>query len=150
MTEVWFYHLERRSVDQELPGLLQRGLDRKLLMAVQVPDADRIRTLSAALWAFEDVGFLPHGANTDDGASTQPIVLLEQGAAANAADYLFCVDGAEPLSFEGITRATIMFDGAVSDHVDRARGLWKRCKAQGHSIRYWKQDESGRWADQAS
>jgi DNA polymerase III subunit chi len=150
MGEVWFYHLEQRSVEQELPGLLQRGLERGLKMAVRAPMNDRARAISNALWAYDDVSFLAHSFNEETGAAQNTIVIFDQGKAANAADYEFCIDGTAPDDFAALTRATIMFDGHDPSHVDAARALWKRCKSEGHTIRYWKQDENGRWADQAA
>ena len=51
---------------------------------------------------------------------------------------------------DALARASIMFDGNEQTAVEQARALWKRFKAEGHEISYWKQDEERRWRNQAS
>jgi DNA polymerase III subunit chi len=149
MAEVWFYHLEREPVENVLPGLLARGLQRELRMAVQGTDSARLAALSDRLWGHEDVAFLAHGGADDPAPEDQPIYLSIDGASPNKANYRFFVDGAEPESVEGLVRASIMFDGNMEDSLTQARALWKRFKAEGHAISYWKQDNEGRWKNQA-
>lgn len=150
MAEVWFYHLEREPVEDVLPGLLARGLQRGLRMAVQSPSEDRLKLLSEKLWGFEDVAFLAHGDASTPMPEAQPIYLAESSENPNAAAYRFFIDGAEPLDISALTRASIMFDGNDQSVIEQARTLWKQFKAEGHAISYWKQDEEGRWKDQAS
>jgi DNA polymerase III subunit chi len=149
MAEVWFYHLERRSVEQELPSLLQRGLERGLRMAVYAPSDDRLKDLSVKLWAHEDVAFIPHGFSGEDTAAQQPVLLCTDGAPSNNARFGFYINGAEPFDAHAFERVTIMFDGTSEQRVQQARDLWKRFKAEVATIRYWKQDDDGRWKDQA-
>lgn len=150
MAEVWFYHLEREPVENVLPGLLARGLQRGLRLAVQSPDAARLKAVSEKLWAHEDVAFLAHGLAGDPAPERQPIYLATGGENPNTAPYRFFVDAAVPETLDGLTRASIMFDGNSEPAVAQARALWKRFKAEGHAINYWKQDEQGRWKDQAA
>jgi DNA polymerase III subunit chi len=149
MAEVWFYHLEQRTVEQELPGLLQRGLERNLRMAVYVPDEKRAQTLSQSIWAYEDVAFIPHGFQDDADAQSQPVLICFGGSPANAARFAFCIDGSE-VSSTALERVSILFDGRDQARVSDAREQWKRFKAEGAVIKYWKQDEAGRWKDQAA
>lgn len=149
MAEVWFYHLEREPVEDVLPGLLARGWQRGLRMAVQSPDADRLKHLSERLWALEDVAFLAHGDAATPFPERQPIYLATDHENANAAAFRFYVDGAEPANVGDLSRASIMFDGSDESAVEHARALWRRFKAEGHTISYWKQDADGRWLNQA-
>jgi DNA polymerase III subunit chi len=149
MAEVWFYHLEQKTVEQELPGLLQRGLDRELRMAVFVPDVARAKTLSERIWGHEDVAFLAHGLDGEEGVANQPIVISASGQAANSAGYAFYVHGATPTDISQLDRASILFDGRDDSRVQQARDLWKRFKGEGAAIKYWKQDDEGRWKDMA-
>jgi DNA polymerase-3 subunit chi len=150
MTEVWFYHLEREPVENVLPGLLARGLQRGVRMAVQSPDSARLAAISEKLWAYEDVAFLAHGLAGEPAPDRQPIFLAQDSDNPNAAPFRFFIDSAEPQSLDGLVRASIMFDGTAEGALDQARALWKRFKAEGHAISYWKQDEQGRWKDQAA
>ena len=68
----------------------------------------------------------------------------------NRAAYCFYIDGAAPDTLEFLERASIMFDGRDETAVEQARVLWRRFKNDGVVIRYWKQDDEGRWKDQAA
>jgi len=150
MAEIWFYHLEREPVEDVLPGLLARGLQRGLRMAVQSSSQERLKLLSEKLWAHEDVAFLSHGDASTPMPGEQPIYLALSSENPNAADYRFYIDCAEPAGIDALARASIMFDGNEQTAVEQARALWKRFKAEGHEISYWKQDEERRWRNQAS
>jgi DNA polymerase III subunit chi len=150
MAEVWFYHLERRSVLQELPGLLQRGLERGLRMSVVTVNDDRVREISNALWGFEEAAFLHHGFAGEPELENQMIVLSVGDTAPNQATYRFYVDGTSPANLESVDRATIMFDGNTEEGIQSARQHWKALKPMASVIRYWKQNEEGRWQDQAA
>ena len=150
MAEVWFYHLEREPVEDVLPGLLARGLVRGLRLTVQSPNAERLKLLSDKLWGLEDVAFPAHGDAATPLPKEQPIYLTTTDENPNASAYRFFMDGAEPADLANFTRASVMFDGSDASALEQARTLWKRCKAEGHNISYWKQDEQGRWKDQAA
>jgi DNA polymerase III subunit chi len=150
MAEVWFYHIERKSADEELPGLLQRGLDRALRMGVATPSTDRVKELSGKLWGTDPTAFIPHGFEGEPLPNQQPIYLSTNGVFPNGARYCFYLDGALPETLDGMERASIMFDGNSEEAVQKARDQWRRFKSEGVVIRYWKQDEDGRWKDQAA
>ncbi len=150
MAEVWFYHLERKSVDEELPRILQRGLERGLRMAVVTSTIERVREFSQKLWGLEDAVFIPHGFAGEPLPEAQPIFLCTDDNPPNSAVYRFYIDGAAPLDLSACERASIMFDGNDEGAVAQARDLWRRCKSENATIRYWKQDDEGRWKDQAS
>lgn len=150
MAEVWFYHLEREPVEDVLPGLLSRGLQRGLRLAVQGTSAERLKLLSERLWAFEDVAFLAHGDAATPSPALQPIYLSLDDANPNGAGYRFYIDGAAPAALEGLARASLLFDGNDEAAREQARALWRRFKSEGHSISYWKQNETGGWVNQAA
>jgi DNA polymerase III subunit chi len=149
MAEVFFYHLGEQPLKQVLPQLIAKGLQRNLKMAVQTPEKEKLSILSEMLWAAEDVAFLPHGLSDDDNAAHQTVVLCASLENPNRATVRFYLEGAVPHSMDGLTRAVIMFDGDDESAVEQARGEWKRLKAEGHEISYWKQDEGGKWQNQA-
>lgn len=59
--EVWFYHLERSSLDQVLPDLLDRDLKEGVAGGRPGAGAERLDHLDGWLWSFRDESFLPHG-----------------------------------------------------------------------------------------
>lgn len=148
MTEILFYHLERQSLEQVLPGLVQRSLDRGWHVVVKVGSDDRLEALNAHLWSFDDASFLPHGAASDGHAAAQPVWLTTGDDNPNAAAVRFLVDGAAADNFAGYERTVFLFDAADAEAVARARVAWKAA-AGGHDATYWRQDESGRWTKQA-
>ncbi|MDB5436725.1 MAG: polymerase chi subunit, partial [Phenylobacterium sp.] len=93
-TEVWFYHLERTGLDQALPELLEKTLQRGWKALVRVREAQRLQHLDSWLWAYRDESFLPHAPDDEPGATRQPILLTTGFENANGADALFLVDGA--------------------------------------------------------
>ena len=61
MTEVVFYHLQRQPLEQVLPDLLERSLERGWRVVVQASSDERVEALDAHLWTYRDDNFLPHG-----------------------------------------------------------------------------------------
>ncbi|MFI4964256.1 MAG: DNA polymerase III subunit chi [Caulobacterales bacterium] len=147
-TEVWFYHLERTGLEQALPDLLEKTLQRGWKALVRTRTADRLQHLDGALWTYRDDSFLPHAPDDDAGAARQPILLTTGFENANGADALFLVDGAEPGELGGFIRCVVLFDGADEAQLAVARAQWSAIKATGVSVSYWKQQARG-WEKQA-
>jgi len=150
MTEVRFYHLEHKSLDEVLPNMLQLSLERGWRCVVQAGSEERVEHLAAHLWTFADDSFLPHGSKADGSAAQQPIWLTTEAENPNGASVRFLVDGARAQSVAGLERAVFIFDGNDEAMVAQAREDWKRFKAEQHEISYWQQDEGGRWINRAA
>ncbi len=145
--EVWFYHLERTSLEQVLPELLERALMRGWRASVRSYDPDRIQTIDAWLWTYRDESFLPHGRADEPLADRQPILIGSGAENLNRAQALFVLDG-DPGDLSDYRRCIVIFDGREDSALQSARGLWKRYKAAGHGVTYWKQGESRGWEKQ--
>jgi DNA polymerase-3 subunit chi len=141
--EVWFYHLERTSLDQALPELLEKTLARGWKAIVRAREAQRIEHLDGWLWTYRDESFLPHAPAAEPGAARQPILLTTDFENPNQADALFLVDGAEPGELAGYTRCLVLFDGADDAQVAVARNQWRAIKGGGLPVSYWKQQGRG-------
>lgn len=148
MTEVWFYHLERTGLDQALPELLEKTLQRGWKAIVRTPVPERVEHLDGWLWSYRDDSFLPHAPAGEPGAARQPILLTMDFENPNGADALFLVDGAEPGDLAGYQRCVVLFDGADPAQLSLARSQWSEVKAKGFSVSYWKQQARG-WEKQA-
>ena len=146
--EVWFYHLERTSLDQALPELLEKTLGRGWRAVVRAREAPRVDYLDSWLWTYRDDSFLPHAPVAEPGASRQPILLTTAFENLNGADALFLVDGAEPGDLAGYQRCVVLFDGADDTQLAVARAQWSAVKAKGFGVSYWKQQARG-WEKQA-
>jgi DNA polymerase-3 subunit chi len=154
VTETLFYHLERRSLDDVLPNLVTRTLERGQRVLIKADSADRASALDNLLWTYDDQTFLPHAQIGDGDAKRQPVLITTEDANANAANVLFLVGGAEPPAWNGadanaLTRIVLMFDGRDADALTGARAAWKDAKAAGHDATYWKEMPSGKFEKQA-
>lgn len=149
MAEIFFYHLGDEPLEKILPSLVRRGLERGIRMAIESAHVDRLPKISELLWAVEDVAFLPHGYGNDEPIH-QPIWLCANPENPNGATYRFFIDGAMPQTIDGLERALILFDSNSEEALVNARNEWKRRKSEGHAISYWKQDDSGKWKNQAT
>ena len=145
VTEVYFYHLERRSLDDVLPTLLELSLKRGWRAAVQAASEERVEAINTLLWAYRDESFLPHGTARDGRPSSQPIYLTAGDDNPNEAQVRFLVDGAILADASPYVRVAYIFDGRDQDAVARAREAWQDAKARGDAVSYWQQDEDGRW-----
>lgn len=149
MTEILFYHLTESKLEDALPPLLERSLERGWKVVVEAGSDERIATLNAHLWTYREDSFLPHGAATDANPEEQPVYLSTDAANPNSANVRFHVDGSMPLELEGYTRVVLMFDGHNNTQTADARLAWKRFKAEGHDLTYWQQNQDRRWEKKA-
>ena len=149
MTEILFYHLERRPLEAALPALLEKCLERDWKVVVQGGSPERLESIDAHLWTYREESFLPHGSTGDGDADLQPIYLTTGTDNPNAADVRFLIDGAEPPDLAEYRRAIFIFDGRNEDAVQQARGHWKAASGAGHDVTYWQQNENGRWERKA-
>ncbi len=144
-TELFFYHLDRRTLEDVLPTLLERSLARGWRAAVQAGNEERIEALNTLLWSYREDSFLPHGTARDGPAPAQPIYLTVTDENPNGAQVRFLVDGAEIADPQPYERVVVIFDGRDEEAVASAREQWQAAKTQGLAVSYWQQDENGRW-----
>jgi len=147
--EVWFYHLERTSLDQALPELLEKTLARGWKALVRAGSRERVDHLDGWLWSYRDDSFLPHGRDDEPMADRQPVLITSGMENPNGADALFLIDDAEPGDIAAYARCVVMFDGRDEAAVAAARGRWSSFKAAGAAISYWRQGENGGWRKEA-
>ena len=147
MTEVWFYHLERTSLEQALPELLEKVLARGWKGLVRTREPARLEALDQLLWTWRDDSFLPHGLASEPHAPRQPVLLTTELENPNEAEALLLVDGAEPGDLAGYARVMVLFDGADEAALATARAQWSALKASGADLSYWRQKGRG-WEKQ--
>jgi DNA polymerase-3 subunit chi len=149
VTEVYFYHLERRSLDEVLPTLLELSLKRGWRAAVQAASEERVEAINMLLWTYREESFLPHGSARDGRPSFHPIYLTAGDDNPNEAHVRFLVDGAILADASPYVRVAYVFDGRDQDAVASARAAWRAAKAEGFAVSYWQQDADGRWQQKA-
>ncbi len=145
MSEVWFYHLERSTLDQVLPELLDRTLQRGWKARVRVADEGAREAIDERLWTWRDESFLAHGLSDQPHPERQPILLTAGHENPNGSQALFIVDGSDMSLTEEFERGFIIFDGRDETALTQARERWKSLKGQGANLAYWKQSDGGRW-----
>ena len=147
MAEVRFYHLTERPLEQVLPVMLARSLERGWRALVRGTEPARLEALSHALWTWREESFLAHGTPADGAPERQPIWLSCEAANPNRANALFLIDGAgaETGELGGLDMAAVLFDGLDPAALERARGQWRLVTEAGLKAVYWAQDQRGGW-----
>lgn len=153
MSEVLFYHLERRTLDDVLPGLVEKTLERGWRALIRAESADRAQAIDSLLWSYSEESFLPHAQLGDGEPSRQPVLITVEDANANNANVLFLVGGAASPGWNDagtktLSRIVVMFDGRDTKAVDGARTAWRAAKEASHEVTYWKESATGKWEKQ--
>jgi DNA polymerase-3 subunit chi len=154
MTDTLFYHLERRSLDEALPPLVEKTRERGWRALIRADSADRASAIDTRLWTYKDESFLAHALEGEGEAARQPVLITVEAHMPNKPDVLFLVGGAVPSSWDDpelgtLTRIVLMFDGHDPQMLTAARAAWKDAKAAGHEVTYWKESSSGKFEKQA-
>ncbi len=145
MTEVWFYHLQRQSLEEALPALLEKVLAAGGRAVVMLGSEERVEAVNLRLWTYDDRGFLPHGGARDGFPTEQPVWLTAQDENPNGAEILVLADGARSAKVDQYSRCFELFDGNDANAVAAARMRRKSYEEAGHEVVYWQQDARGKW-----
>jgi DNA polymerase-3 subunit chi len=153
VSQALFYHLERKSLEDVLPGLLERTRERGWRAVVQVGSAERMAALDTHLWTYSEPSFLAHGTAAEGHKARQPIYLTTEEENPNGAHVLFLVGGAMPANWSspllaGLERIVLLFDGRDPETLDAARAGWRSAKEASHDTTYWKESPNGKWEKQ--
>ncbi len=149
MTEVRFYHLQRKTLEQVLPQLLEKTLERGWRAVVMAGSEARVEALNGLLWTYARESFLPHGTKKDGYPERQPVWLTDFDENPNNANVLFLIDGAESSRIGEFGLCCELFDGRDDLAVACARDHWKIRKESGFDLTYWQQTERGGWEKKA-
>ena len=144
-----FYHLQKQTLEDVLPKLLEKALSTGQKIKVKVGNEERVEFLNAHLWTYRDESFLPHGSKKDGFGADQPVWLSAEDDNPNGAKLLFLTDGAEtsPDEIQKFERVFNIFDGSNAESLQKARDCWKGLKSAGFEMHYWQQDERGAWLE---
>jgi len=153
MTEILFYHLERKPLDAVLPGLIEKSLERGWRALIRTDTAERAEAIDNLLWTYNDQTFLPHAQKGDGDPKDQPVLITTEEGNANDANILFLAGGAAPPAWDSalakaLTRIVVLFDGRDPAALDAARAAWRGAREAGHDVTYWKESATGKWEKQ--
>ena len=149
MAEILFYHLTESTLEEALPGLLEKSLERGWKAVVQTATEERRDALDQHLWTFRDDSFLAHATDREAHPADQPVLLTTGQGNGNGAEIRFIVEGAAPPGLDTYQRAVFLFDGHDEHQLGNARDEWKRLKAGDHQVTYWQQTPERRWERKA-
>jgi DNA polymerase-3 subunit chi len=142
MAEIGFYHLTRADYGLALPALLARTLALGERAVVVCAEPAQVTQLDAALWTCPNPDWLPHGTAATPHPEWQPVFLTDKDENPAGAGFLFLVGGARA-ELGPYKRVFDLFDGKSDEEVAAARDRWRAAKAGGHTLAYWKQEETG-------
>lgn len=145
MTEIRFYHIQKKSAENVVFDLCERALTRGHKILIRTKDEAESLRLNDFLWTNKPDSFLPHGRPSDDNADIQPIILTATNDNPHQADVIFLMPGCETENIENFTLVCNILDGRDEEQITQGRARFKEWKAQGHTLSYWQQSETGKW-----
>lgn len=145
MTDIRFYHMITKRLEQALPELLAKAVTLHPRIIVKADSREAVEMLDRALWTHDPAGFLPHGCQQDGFEAQQPVWLTTEDDNPNGATMLVLAGGATSPQVADFALCCEMFDGNDEQAVLDARARWSAYKAAGHDLTYFQQDDNGRW-----
>lgn len=145
MTDIRFYHMITKRLEQALPELLAKAITLHPRIVVKAGSRERIEAIDSLLWTYDPAGFLPHGYIRDGSEADQPVWLTTEEDNPNGAQMLVLADGATSARVGDYALCCELFDGNDEEAVTAARARWSDYKAAGHELTYFQQDDQGRW-----
>jgi DNA polymerase III subunit chi len=145
MTEVLFYHLADLRLEDVLPGLVEKSVERGWRAVVQCGTEATRDALDELLWAWSETSFIGHATDEAAQLAGQPVILTTSSHNPNGSTVRFIVDRAVPPDVSAYQRAVLIFDGHDEGQIEDARASWKQMKAAGHDVTYWQQNEMRKW-----
>ncbi|MDD9901164.1 MAG: DNA polymerase III subunit chi [Alphaproteobacteria bacterium] len=153
MTEIRFYHMQTKTLEDTLPEIVEKALGRDYRAIIKTTTADQATTLDELLWTYDSKqgggSFIPHGAAPSDNAGDCPVWLTAENDNPNNANLLILTHGATAEDVSGFALCCEMLDGRNDDAIAAGRERWKRYKDAGHDVSYFQQTPEGRWEKKA-
>ena len=145
MSEVFFYHLTKTTLEIALPKILERALSEKWSIEIRTSANTNLDEISNAIWRGPEESFLPHCLEDHEDSQDYPIVLCKSPL-KDWRDCLIVVDQADLKENEvkNYKRICLIFDAKIEVELSKARKSWKKLSEEGIKTTYWSEDK-GRW-----
>lgn len=140
MPEISFYHLTITPLERALPSLVEKAYEAGMRTLIVV-DKARMKQIDDTLWTANQQKFLPHGTENPE---VQPIFLSDKIANDNRT-VLAITNGVKYEDDQGFTKVLDIFDGNIPADLTNARERFKYYKDKGFEMKYWFQDDKGKW-----
>ena len=145
MTEIRFYHIQKKSAEATVFDLAERALARGHRILIRLRNEADAARLNDFLWTAKPDSFLPHGTAQDGDPAAQPIFLTATSDNPNRSDTVFFMPGCDTAGVENFTLACDILDGRDEDQIAQGRARYRDGKNQGHALSYWQQSDTGKW-----
>lgn len=145
MTEIRFYHLQKKSAESVVFDLAERALTRDHRIIIRVKDENDAQRLNDFLWTNKSDSFLPHGTAADGHADQQPVFITATNDNPNKADVVMLMPGAESTGIDAFRLCCDILDGRDEEQIVAGRARYKDWRSQGHELSYWQQSDAGKW-----
>lgn len=149
MTDIRFYHLQKQTLDQALPLIIEKAFSAGYKIITRLSSSQEVERMNALLWNYKANAFLPHGSQKNGNASKQPIWLTAENDNPNNANVLVLTQGMLEENMSNYDLCCEMLDGHDDNAIKEARSRWKTYQEAGHNVTYWHQSESGSWEKKA-
>ena len=145
MSEVFFYHLTKTTLEIALPKILERALSEKWSIEIRTSANTNLDEISNAIWRGPEESFLPHCLEDHEDLQDYPIVLCKSPL-KDWRDCLIVVGQADLKENEvkNYKRICLIFDAKIEVELSKARKSWKKLSEEGINTSYWAEDK-GRW-----
>ena len=145
MSEVFFYHLTKTTLEIALPKILERALSEKWSIEIRTSANTNLDEISNAIWRGPEESFLPHCLEDHEDLQDYPIVLCKSPL-KDWRDCLIVVSQADLKENEvkNYKRICLIFDAKIEVELSKARKSWKKLSEEGINTVYWAEDK-GRW-----
>ena len=145
MSEVFFYHLTKTTLEIALPKILERALSEKWSIEIRTSANTNLDEISNAIWRGPEESFLPHCLEDHEDLQDYPIVLCKSPL-KDWRDCLIVVGQADLKENEvkNYKRVCLIFDAKIEVELSKARKSWKKLSEEGIKTTYWSEDK-GRW-----
>ena len=145
MSEVFFYHLTKTTLEIALPKILERALSEKWSIEIRTSANTNLDEISNAIWRGPEESFLPHCLEDHEDLQDYPIVLCKSPL-KEWRDCLIVVDQGDLKENEvkNYKRVCLIFDAKIEVELSKARKSWKKLSEEGIKTVYWA-EENGRW-----
>ncbi len=149
MTEIRFYHLQKQSLDQALPLILEKAYSMGHKIIVKMQNDDESNRMATHLWTYRQDKFLPHGTQKDGYAALQPIWITPNDENVNSATTLILTQGQTSENIEKFDLVCEMLNGHSDEQIAAARERWAKYQKSDFETTYWLQNENGGWIKKA-
>ena len=145
MSDVFFYHLTKTTLEIALPKILERALSEKWSIEIRTSANTNLDEISNAIWRGPEESFLPHCLEDHEDLQDYPIVLCKSPL-KDWRDCLIVVGQADVKENEvkNYKRICLIFDAKIEVELSKARKSWKKFSEEGINTIYWAEDK-GRW-----